>query len=671
MLHARDPLWAALLGATLLVAACTDDRGSAGDGSDTRPTPVAFETIGGDSFEWSEEVRGRTECGPVTLTVNGSSVETGVETIGTKFEAKVPVIPGSNEVVAACEGSGEAASDSITFNQRLSARPTARISVSVDGSVVTFDGRKSSPSEADGAEITGYRWSAGGRRVDEGTQGRLRTARGGRFIEATGRVLELAAPNKDGEYFVSLEVTDAEGRVDTSTTYFVVERGVAREVDVLHEHPVWINDAVLYAPIPALWGNGGPRAVTRKLPYLRKLGVDVLWLWPPTSKRAVGEEYAIVDYFDIDPSWQPESAFKSLVDRAHGLGMHVIVDFVPNHMSAEGPYFTEAQDLGPRSTYWNFFDRREGEPTYYFDWEHLPNLNYDNPEIRVMVTEAMGYWVREMKVDGFRVDVAWGIKRRRPEFWRRWRREMKRIQPDLFLLAEAPAVDPYYFSNGFDIAYDWARDVGRWAWGSSFEFPEESGALLASAVTNGGRGYSQDALVLRFLNNNDTGVRFVDRYGARVTKVAATMQFTLPGIPAMFAGDEIGASYEPYSNLSPIPWRDKRGLRSHYERLIDLRHTLPTLASRDVDILESDWGSVFSYIRPARGGGGPLLVVLNFAGKARPTLSGKGLDKLLAARPPLRDLLSNELMSWSGGGRSITLKVPATSSFVLAPGGKG
>jgi pimeloyl-ACP methyl ester carboxylesterase len=84
---------------------------------------------------------------------------------------------------------------------------------------------------------------------------------------------------------------------------------------------------------------------------------------------------------------------------------------------------------------------------------------------------------------------------------------------------------------------------------------------------------------MRFLNNNDTGARFVDQHGPKVTKVAATMQFTLPGIPAMFAGDEIGASYEPYSNLTPIPWRDRHGLRSHYERLIELRHTLPALTS--------------------------------------------------------------------------------------------
>jgi glycosidase len=86
--------------------------------------------------------------------------------------------------------------------------------------------------------------------------------------------------------------------------------------------------------------------------------------------------------------------------------------------------------------------------------------------------------VRDIGVDGFRMDVAWGVKGRRPDFWPRWRREMKRINPDLFLLAEASGVDPYYFANGFDVAYDWTRSLGQWAWSSGFDFPQEAGPLL-------------------------------------------------------------------------------------------------------------------------------------------------------------------------------------------------
>lgn len=428
-------------------------------------------------------------------------------------------------------------------------------------------------------------------------------------------------------------------------------------------HPSWIDSAVMYAPIPQLWGEGGPKAVQRRLPYLVKMGVDVLWLWPPTSLRALGEEYAITDYFKVDPSWGPKVALKELIDEAHELGLRVLIDFVPNHMSVESPYFKDAEERGEQSPYWDFFEREGGRPTHYFDWDHLPNLNFDNPEVREMIIDASVYWVREMDVDGFRMDVAWGVRRRRPDFWPEWRRELKRIDPDLLLLAEASGVEPYWFSNGFDVAYDWTNELGEWAWASAFESPQEAGALLADAITNGDEGYASDALLLRFLNNNDTGVRFVDRHGPNLTKVAAALQFTLPGLPALFAGDEIGASYEPYSELTPTPWRDRYGLRPFYEKLIDLRHEIPALASHEQDVLTADPNSALAYLRPAEDE--PVLVVLNFGEGARVEIAG--VPESIAPDGAMRDLLTGESVELRSEGGSVTVDMDAESALVLSP----
>ena len=660
----------ALLAAGLITAACTSD----GPSDETSPRenrgggPIAFETAGGDSYSWTEKLIGRAECENVTVDVNGEPVDAPVELNGTSFIVDIPLHPGDNEVVAGCDVGGERViSEPVTFTQRLQQRPTARIDVSVEGGTVIMDGGSSAATEPDGSEVVDYRWTPGPR-----PQRAMRAPGGEEFEQERGRRLRLEVPAADGEYFVTLEVTDGEGRSDKSTAYFVVEEGRARAVDVMHEHPAWIDSAVIYAPIPQLWGNGGPKAVQRELPYLKKLGVDALWLWPPTSLRAAGEEYAITDYFEVDPSWGPESALKEMIDEAHKLGLYVLVDFVPNHMSSESPYFKDAEARGHLSPYWDFFDRKGGEPTHYFDWDHLPNLNYKNPEVRTMIMEAMAHWVRDIGVDGFRVDVAWGVKRRRPSFWPDWRREMKRINPDLLLLAEASAVDPYYFSHGFDIAYDWTTELGDWAWGSAFEFPQEAGALLSSAITNGGKGYSKDALILRFLNNNDTGVRFVDQHGPEVTRVAATLQFTLPGVLAMFAGDEIGASYEPYSNLTPIPWRDKHDLRPLYQRLIELKHGTPALNSRDVDVLTVDTGSALAFVRPAVAGGDPILVVLNFGSKARVEIEGSpALAAAIAGSSgSMRDLVSGKSVHLEVRPGSATVAMPGTSSLVLIPEGE-
>jgi len=623
---------------------------------------VRFDQRGGDSFAWTQRVSGRANCTEVTLLVDGRPAGDPVAVREGRFEAEVALAEGRNQVLARCPDG--AASTPLAFTGRLRARPTARVAVSVDGDAVTLDGAGSDPAEPDGAEVAAWAWSP-----DPAHPAALATAAGEPFRDpVAGRELRLRAPAADGEYFARLTVTDAAGRQDTAGACFAVEGGKARAVDLDAEHPRWIDSAVLYAPVPALWGDDGPAAVERHLGDLKELGVDALWLWPPADERAPGQHYAITDYFRLDPSWGPPAAFDSMVAAAHKLGIKVLLDIVPNHMSVESPWFQDAQANGQASHYWGFFDRDAGgQPTHYFDWDHLPNLDYDNPEVRRMVVEAFSSWVRDRGIDGFRVDAAWGVQERRPGFWPELRHELKRINPDLLLLAEGSATDPYFFSHGFDVAYDWTDEPGQWAWTSVFDFPSEIGGLLGPAVTNDPKGYAKDAIVLRFINNNDTDVRFVDRYGAGMTRVAATLQFTVGGIPAMFAGDEIGASYQPYSNLAPIAWKDRHGLRRLYRRLAALKHTVPALNTAKVDVLASDPGASFAFLRPAPPGGRPVLVVLNFGAEAAVALTRTpALDAALAGRATLRDLLDGRPVRLEAGARTVTVRMAATSAHVLA-----
>jgi cyclomaltodextrinase / maltogenic alpha-amylase / neopullulanase len=644
-------------------AACTLGRGGG------REPAVRFDQRGGDSFAWRQQVSGTAGCAEVSLLVNGDPVPGAgkMPVRDGRFTAEVPLAGGRNDVVARCGTAGDRHDAArLTFTGRLAARPTARIEVTVDGDTVTVDGGGSDAAEPDGAEVVHWFWTP-----DPAHPARLTTTAGRPFRgQVDGRRLALRAPAADGEYYARLPVTDAKGRADTATTYFAVEDGKARAVDMAREHPRWIEAAVIYAPVSALWGDDGPAAVERRLRYLKDLGVDALWLWPPASERAPGEEYAITDYFRLDPSWGPPAAFDSMVAAAHKLGIKVLLDIVPNHMSVESPWFQDAQANGKASHYWGFFDRDAGgQPTHYFDWDHLPNLDYDNPEVRRMIVEAFCHWVRDVGIDGFRVDAAWGVEERRPDFWPELRRELKRINPDLLLLTERSATDPYFFSHGFDVAYDWTDEPGQWAWTSVFDFPSEIGGLLGPAVTNEPKGYAKDAIVLRFINN-DTDVRFVDQHGAGMTRVAATLQFTIPGIPAMFAGDEIGASYQPYSNLAPIAWKDRHGLRSLYRRLADLKHTVPALNTANVEVLASDPGGSFAYLRPAPPGEGPVLVVLNFGAKAAVELARTpALEAALAGRDTLLDLLGDKPVRLEAGAKTVTVRMAATSAHVLTPEG--
>jgi glycosidase len=298
------------------------------------------------------------------------------------------------------------------------------------------------------------------------------------------------------------------------------------------------------------------------------------------------------------------------------------MDFVPNHTSNEHPYFKDTLEKGQNSPYWDFYDRDEnGDYTYYFDWTHLPNLNYDNPEVRRMMLEAFSHWVREFDVDGFRVDACWGVQQRRPDFWPEWRRELKRIKPDLLLLAEASARDPYNFENGFDAAYDWTEDLGRWAWGGFWgEQAEKVEARhlverLKNALLNEPEGYHPDALIFRFLNNNDTGTRFIQTHGEPLTRVATALLLTLPGIPCIYTGDEAGQWFRPYFDVTPISFRERyRGLRDYHKKLIALRKEIPSLHSRLWQLLETGPADqVLAYLRFLEGNTEPVLIVLNFS----------------------------------------------------------
>jgi cyclomaltodextrinase len=611
---------------------------------------TTFDTRGGEAWAWSESLSGTAECDTVQVSDNGDpSSSAAVE--GGRFSVRVPMAPGTNRVTASC-GSGAAAE--VTFDERLDPRPTARIHATLDGRDVTFDASRSEPSAFDGSPIRAYAWSE---RSDNPVSLGVR----GSTDQVTATV-----PEHDGEYYVTLTITDGEGRTDESTTYFVVDKGQPRLVDMATENPAWVDDAVVYGVVPQLFGDGGFMSVEAKLPYLAHLGVTAIWLSPINVSPAGDFGYAVKDYFNLNPAYGTKEDFRRLVQAAHADGIRVLMDFVPNHISDEHPYSVDAAKYGTASHYYDFFDRnQQGDITHYFDWSNLNNLNYDNVEVRNMELAAFSYWVREFDVDGFRVDACWGVKKRRPGFWPVWREELKRIKPDLMLIAEASARDPYYFSHGFDVGYDWTQQLGRWAWQGVFDAPEVIGDWLDQALLNPPRGYAPDALIFRFLNNNDTGTRFIDLYGEGMTRVAAAMLLTLPGVPELYTGDEIGASYLPYDALTPLAWSDDRhpGLRDYYRRLIDLRLHTPALHSRDWQRIPVDpGGGTYAYLRTAPGAPS-VLVLLNFTDAAT-TVSVRLSGSLTSfAGTKATDLLSGERLDL--GGRTARIHLDGTTARIL------
>ncbi len=277
--------------------------------------------------------------------------------------------------------------------------------------------------------------------------------------------------------------------------------------------------------------------------------------------------------------------------------------------------------------------------THYFDWANLENLNYGDEGVRGYMTDAFAYWLREFDIDGFRVDAAWGPRQRTPDFWPTWVARLRETKTDILLLAEASARDSYYAAAGFDAAYDWTDQPGEWAWQKAFaaEAPVR-GLRRALGAENGA------VAPFRFIDNNDTGARFISRYGSGTLRVALAMLMTLPGVPCLYMGDEVGAAFEPYRAAQALDWTDGRHLRGYVEQLIRLRHAHAALRGREMRLVTTSRDDVvLAYLRPGSVPAESALVVLNYgasrldvalAPAAVATLTGPGaLVDLVSGAP--------------------------------------
>jgi alpha-glucosidase len=203
----------------------------------------------------------------------------------------------------------------------------------------------------------------------------------------------------------------------------------------------WWRDAVVYQVYPRSFadgdgdGIGDLRGVREKLPYLKKLGVDAIWLSPFYTSPLADGGYDVSDYRDVDPRFGTLADFDEMIADAHELGIRIIVDLVPNHCSSEHEWFQAALAAGPGSPERDLFLFRDGRgengelpPN---DWEsifggpawsripdgqwylHLfdpgqPDFNWEHPAVRAEFRDILRFWL-DRGVDGFRIDVAHGM----------------------------------------------------------------------------------------------------------------------------------------------------------------------------------------------------------------------------------------------------------------------
>jgi glycosidase len=149
----------------------------------------------------------------------------------------------------------------------------------------------------------------------------------------------------------------------------------------------------------------------------------------------------VASYTDVNPEFGTLADFNATVDQAHALGMKVLIDYVPNHSGADHPWLTTHPDFYETDS--------TGKPTYTADWSDTRELNFNNLVMQDSMINTMKYWLNATKIDGFRVDVAWGVPY---SFWNKCIPALKNIR-EIYLLAEAD--DAKLHETGFDATYTW------------------------------------------------------------------------------------------------------------------------------------------------------------------------------------------------------------------------
>lgn len=364
---------------------------------------------------------------------------------------------------------------------------------------------------------------------------------------------------------------------------------------------------------------GTLNGIARRKDYLRELGVNAIYL-TPIFKSPTNHRYDTIDYFRVDPLLGGNSGFEKFMGEMRGANMRVIVDAVFNHSGFSCDMFKKAKKgIKPYDEFYSFYGKGRARYACWLGHGSLPKLNYASEKLRELIfrgpKSAAARWLSPpYAIDGYRLDVAHMIGKNstsegNAEILAEMRSAFKKHRPDAFVLAENffdpyrmienDCVDSVMNYHGFTfpvIAYLSGKDHGgRPNALTSAEFCDwimDSYAKLPQARAD---------IMYNQLSSHDIS-RHNSLLGKDYKKISAALvfQFTLPGVPSIFYGDEIGLTGvgDPACRAAMI-WDEKRhdaALLGAYKKLVAARKKYDALAYGGFRIIRAENG-VICYIR--------------------------------------------------------------------------
>lgn len=333
-------------------------------------------------------------------------------------------------------------------------------------------------------------------------------------------------------------------------------------------------------PTPKSFAGGNLEGIIEKLDYLADLGINTIYL-TPIFKSISNHKYDISNYYEISEHFGDKAVLKKLINECHKKGMHVILDAVFNHISMLSKKFQDVIKRGKKSKYFDWFiikgdyvDLEKVNYECFSSCAYMPKINTNNREASKYLIDVGKYYIKNYHIDGWRLDVSDEVSH---DFWRTFRKEMKKCNKDVLLTGENwQDGSSYLKGDQFDgiMNYSFCRILNDY-----FAFNKMDAISFVDALNNLLARYQTPITNMNWsmLDSHDS-YRFYTQVkeNKQLALMANAIMMMFQGIPCIYYGDEIPlkGGYDPDCRRC-FDWKQINNDNHFYQlfkKLIHLRH---------------------------------------------------------------------------------------------------
>ncbi len=411
--------------------------------------------------------------------------------------------------------------------------------------------------------------------------------------------------------------------------------------------PAWIEDQVWYSIFPERFSNGDKsinpsntlpwgetpkysnnqrfggdlQGIINNLEYLKSVGFTGIYM-TPIFQADSSHKYDTTDYFNIDKAFGDNNKFGELVEKAHALGIKVMLDAVFNHCGFRHPFFLDVVKKGKKSIYYDcFYIINDNLPVTTLELNEdftinrdkakrvfknpdllnyrtfaftpfMPKLNTNNDLMKKHLLDVSKFWIEKYDIDGWRLDVSNEVSHK---FWREFRTVVKNTKEDTYIVGENwDNSSPWLQGDQYDGVMNYEILFPLWNYfGTNIDHSSYSSKEFVYKINKVLTDYPKNVLrsMYNLVDSHDT-TRILEICGNNtdLVKLPYLFLFTFPGAPSIYYGGEIGLSgaHDP-DNRRCMNWdtaTQNNDILNHLKKLISLRNKYKDFKSTDFKWLE-------------------------------------------------------------------------------------